>query len=84
MSRKKQNSKVELLQELRSQLETLRENVDIDAATIDFNTAEEADFVALIEKPFDELLMNLDTFLTNIENEVYDSEEEDYDQEQDY
>lgn len=84
MSRKKQNSKVELLQELRSQLETLRENVDIDAGTVDFNTAEEADFVALIEKPFDSLLLNLDTFLANIENEVYESDDEDYDMEVDY
>jgi len=75
MSRKKQNSKVELLQELRDQLETLRENASIDAATVGFSSVEESDFVAMIEKPFDGLLINLDTFLANVENEVYEEED---------
>lgn len=71
MSRKKQDSRVILLQEMREQLETLRENVSIDAVTVDFNTAEEEAFNTTILNPFDNLLADLDTFLSDVENGVY-------------
>jgi hypothetical protein len=37
----------------------------------------------MIEKPFDGLLNNLDTFLANVENEVYE-EEDNFDVEEEY
>jgi hypothetical protein len=74
MSRKKYDSKVELLQELFNHLEELRTNLDIDLAGIEFSRLEEKDYTNMVELPFNELLISVETFLTNVDNGIYDEE----------
>jgi|688.fasta_scaffold1609992_2 hypothetical protein len=74
MSRKKYDSKVELLQELFNHLEELRTNLDIDLAGIEFSRLEEKDYTDMVELPFNELLISVETFLTNVDNGIYDEE----------
>lgn len=85
MSRKKFDSKLELLQELYARLEELRSNLDIDLTGIEFSRLEEKDYTALVESPFNELLLSVETFLTNVDNGVYDDDlEEEFDESEDY
>lgn len=75
MSRKKFTDKEELIQQLKEQLEDLRDQLDMQVAEIQFNTVEDADFVDQIEKPYNALMEGVETFLTNLSNGFYDQEE---------
>ena len=76
MSRKKHSSKIELLQELYGRLEDLRTNLDIDLTGVEFSRLEEADYGNMVEIPFNELLLSVETFLTNVDNGIYDDNTE--------
>lgn len=76
MSRKKHSSKVELLQELHATLEELRTNLDMDLTGIEFSRLEEVDYSNMVETPFNELLLSVETFLTNVDNGIYDDDSE--------
>lgn len=78
MSRKKYDSKVELLQELYNRLEDVRSNLDTDLIGIEFNRLEEESYRGMVETPFNELLVSVETFLTNIDNGIYDDAEEEF------
>lgn len=78
MSRKKYDSKVELLQELYNRLEDVRSNLDTDLIGIEFNRLEEESYRAMVETPYNELLVSVETFLTNIDNGIYDDAEEEF------
>lgn len=85
MSRKKFDNKVELLQELYARLEELRSNLDIDLSGIEFNRLEEKDYASMVETPFNELLLSVETFMTNVDNGIYEEEiEEEFDESEDY
>lgn len=85
MSRKKFDNKVELLQELYARLEELRSNLDIDLSGIEFNRLEEKDYANMVETPFNELLLSVETFMTNVDNGIYEEEiEEEFDESEDY
>lgn len=85
MSRKKFDNKVELLQELYARLEELRSNLDIDLSGIEFNRLEEKDYVNMVEIPFNELLLSVETFMTNVDNGIYEEEiQEEFDESEDY
>lgn len=72
MSRKKFDSKLELLQELYARLEELRSNLDIDLTGIEFTRLEEKDYTDMVESPFNDLLNSVETFLINVDNGIYD------------
>lgn len=85
MSRKKFDSKLELLQELYARLEELRSNLDIDLTGIEFTRLEEKDYTNMVESPFNELLNSVETFLINVDNGIYDEElEKEFDESGDY
>lgn len=85
MSRKKFDNKVELLQELYARLEELRSNLDIDLSGIEFNRLEEKDYANMVEIPFNELLLSVETFMTNVDNGIYDEGlEKEFDESEDY
>lgn len=85
MSRKKFDNKVELLQELYARLEELRSNLDIDLSGIEFNRLEEKDYANMVEIPFNELLLSVETFMTNVDNGIYEEEvQEEFDESEDY
>jgi hypothetical protein len=78
MSRKKYDSKVELLQELYNRLEDVRSNLDTDLIGIEFNRLEEESYRSMVETPYNELLVSVEAFLTNIDNGIYDNAEEEF------
>jgi len=78
MSRKKYDSKVELLQELYNRLEDVRSNLDTDLIGIEFNRLEEESYRSMVETPYNELLVSVEAFLTNIDNGIYDDAEEEF------
>ena len=85
MSRKKFDSKLELLQELYARLEELRSNLDIDLTGIEFTRLEEKDYSSMVESPFNELLTSVETFLINVDNGIYDEGlEKEFDESEDY
>lgn len=85
MSRKKFDNKVELLQELYARLEELRSNLDIDLSGIEFNRLEEKDYANMVEIPFNELLLSVETFMTNVDNGIYEEEiQEEFDESEEY
>ncbi len=85
MSRKKFDSKLELLQELYAKLEELRGNLDIDLTGIEFSRLEEKDYINMVETPFNELLVSVETFLINVDNGIYDDDvEREFDDIEDY
>lgn len=85
MSRKKFDSKLELLQELYTRLEELRNNLDIDLTGIEFTRLEERDYQLMVEQPFNELLLSVETFLINVDNGIYDEDaEKEFDESEDY
>ena len=85
MSRKKFDSKLELLQELYARLEELRSNLDIDLTGIEFTRLEEKDYTSMVEAPFNELLISAETFLINVDNGIYDEGlEKEFDESEDY
>ena len=76
MSRKKFDNKLELLQELYARLEEFRSNLDIDLVGIEFTRLEERDYQLMVEQPFNELLLSVETFLINVDNGIYDEDAE--------
>jgi len=81
MSRKKFDSKLELLQELYARLEELRSNLDIDLTGIEFTRLEEKDYQLMVEQPYNELLLSVETYLINVDNGIYDEDaEKDFDE----
>jgi hypothetical protein len=85
MSRKKFDNKVELLQELYARLEELRGNLDMDLTGIEFARLEEKDYSVMVEGPFNELLVSVETFLTNVNNGIYEEDiQEEFDESEDY
>ncbi len=85
MSRKKFDNKVELLQELYARLEELRGNLDMDLTGIEFARLEEKDYGVMVEGPFNELLVSVETFLTNVNNGIYEEDiQEEFDESEDY
>ena len=85
MTRKKFDSKLELLQELYARLEELRSNLDIDLTGIEFTRLEEKDYTNMVETPYNELLLSVETFLINVDNGIYDDDlEKEFDDSVDY
>lgn len=84
MSRKKFDNKVELIQVLHERLEELRTNLDIDLTGVEFNRLEEKDYSSMVETPFNELLLSVETFLINVDNGVYDEEVDTEFEDEDY
>lgn len=72
MSRRKFESKLELMQDLVANLEEIRSNLDSDIARLEFGRLESMDFIRMVDEPLGDLLISVETFVTNLDNGVYE------------
>jgi hypothetical protein len=81
MAVKNYKDKILMLQELITEVENLRNDINNSFLELECTSSEESDYNILIDTPICDLISNIEQFIENIEEDIYDDEIEsdDYD-----
>lgn len=81
MAVKNYKAKLSMLQDLLSEVENLRDDMNNSFLDLECTPSEESDYNILIDTPICDLISSIEQFVENIENDIYDDEiqEEEYD-----
>lgn len=81
MAVKNYKAKLGMLQDLLSEIENLRDDMNNSFLDLECTPSEESDYNILIDTPICDLISSIEQFIENIENDTYDDEieEEEYD-----
>ena len=80
MAVKNYKAKLGMLQDLLSEVENLRDDMNNSFLDLDCTPSEESDYNILIDTPICDLISSIEQYIENIENDTYDDEiEEEYD-----
>ena len=81
MAVKNYKAKLGMLQDLLSEIENLRDDMNNSFLDLECTPSEESDYNILIDTPICDLISSIEQFIENIENDNYDDEiqEEEYD-----
>lgn len=81
MAVKNYKTKLGMLQDLLSEIENLRDDMNNSFLDLECTPSEESDYNILIDTPICDLISSIEQFIENIENDTYDDEieEEEYD-----
>lgn len=80
MAVKNYKAKLGMLQDLLSEIENLRDDMNNSFLDLECTPSEESDYNILIDTPICDLISSIEQFIENIENDTYDDEieEEEY------
>ena len=79
MAVKNYKAKLSMLQDLLSEVENLRDDINNSFLELESTPSEESDYNILIDTPICDLISSVEQFIENIEQDIYDDEiEEDY------
>jgi hypothetical protein len=79
MAVKNYKTKLSMLQELLSEVEKLRDDINNSFLELECTPSEESDYNINIDTPVCDLISSIEQFIENIENDAYDDEiEEEY------
>lgn len=81
MAVKNYKAKLGMLQDLLSEIENLRDDMNNSFLDLECTPSEESDYNILIDTPICDLISSIEQYIENIENDTYDDEieEEEYD-----
>ena len=80
MAVKNYKAKLGMLQDLLSEVENLRDDMNNSFLDLECTPSEESDYNILIDTPICDLISSIEQYIENIENDTYDDEiEEEYD-----
>ena len=80
MAVKNYKAKLGMLQDLLSEVENLRDDMNNSFLDLECTPSEESDYNILIDTPICDLISSIEQYIENIENDTYDDEieEEEY------
>ncbi len=85
MAVKNYKAKLSMLQDLLSEVEELRDDINNSFLELECTPSEESDYNILIDTPICDLISSVEQFIENIEQDSYDDEVESYyEEEEDY